>query len=336
MSKFAASVFIFCFATRLYIAIFGFIAVFYWMRCIGVSSFHPLSPFISFLIGGTVYFENIFTDTQEDSANRRNAFRFLPNPDLLRFLRKGHFLFYFVALLFSLFIGRSCFFWTATAIIVSLSYANRWLPNFKGRGVRPKDIFILKNIIPGIAWVIVIAVIPFVSSGVQIIPPYIFLFVLIFLLEVREEIKFDIPDVDGDLEVGIRTFPGVWGEHATKRLLYFINGILGLSFFVMLLALYESRQPMLDVFLKNGFPFLITIARDPIHIDFLFKTKKKDYLNAGILWGVMLLVIFLLLPFPYNIFVYLILCYEGCFLKFCHLLVAINSKIGVPVLDLSY
>jgi UbiA prenyltransferase family len=289
--------------------ILAFITPFFYLRCIGVAFCHPFAPWISFLIIWGTYLDNLTTDTCEDKFNAKAAFATGPK---LYPIEKFYSLFYLVALIFAFNISLKCFLYALCNIAICLSYSNPWFFDNTRQKKRLKDFYIVKNVIPPLGWIFSVVIIPFVASGAVFIPEYLILIAMMFFFSFREEIKFDIPDTEGDRKAGIKTLPNTLGESQTRRIINLINYILTLLLFGTLLALWDGlRVVQFEALLKNVFPFLAAFVYDQGFTESLFKKKKKEYCNIGILWWVTLLMVYLILPYPYNIWVFIFLVLTG-------------------------
>ncbi len=260
------------------------------------------------IIWGT-YLHNLTTDTCEDKFNARTVFATVPKPYSIE---KFYFILYLVAFILAFSISLKCFLYALCNVVIWLSYSKPWLIDSARQKKRLKDFYIVKNIIPPLGWIFSVGVIPFAASGAVFIPEYLILMVMMFVFFFREEIKFDIPDTEGDSKAGIKTFPNTLGDPQTKRILGLINYILILLLFGTLLALWgDLRILQFEALLKNAFPFLTAFVYDQSFTEALFEKKKKEYCNIGILWWIALLLVYLNIPYPYNIVVFVFFVLVG-------------------------
>ncbi len=301
---------------RLHIGALAYVTAIYFMRFIPetANSSHPLIPLIAFFIVWSAYLENLTTDKKEDKLNP------CPHgvsPDIeaaLYPIEKFYPLFYLAALVLSLLVNLKCFWLSLFTILIWLSYVHRWLPKGKNGLKRLKEFYIIKNLVPPLGWIFSVGIIPFVASGAKFVPEYSLLIFIAIFSSFREEIKFDIPDTRGDMANGIKTLPNTIGEPATKKILGAINYISILMLFLMLFLLYQNQQALrFKYLLMNSVPLLTLSAHDQSFVDKLFEKGRKEYCNIGVVWWLFLLSIYLILSYPYNIFVFILLRLAGNF-----------------------
>lgn len=301
---------------RLHIAVLAYVSVVYFMRFIpeAANSIPPLVPLISFLIIWSAYLENLTTDKIEDKLNRSPHGVSVQIESTLYPIEKFYPVFYLAALILSLLVDMKCFLLVLFTILIWLSYVHRWLPTGKNGLRRLKEFYVIKNLVPPLGWIFTIGIIPFVASGARAIPEYFFLILIGMLCSLREEIKFDIPDAEGDRAAGIMTLPNTIGEPATRKILGVINYISILMVFLVPVFLYQNQHILiLKSFFMNSVPLLTLLAHDQTLVDKLFEEKRKEYCNIGIVWWLFLLSVYLILSYPYNIFVFILLRLAGSF-----------------------
>lgn len=301
---------------RLHIGLVAYVSVLYFMRCLPktADSFNPLIPVVAFFIAWSAYLENLTTDRTEDKLNRIPHGVSLLIESTLYPLEKFYPLFYLIALILSLLVNVKCFLSAFIAVLIWLSYVHRWLPVARNKRKRLKEVYIIKNFIPPLGWLFTIGIMPFVASGSRFIPEYSVLILTGIFFALREEIKFDIPDTQGDKASGIMTLPNTIGEAATKKILEIINYLLILMLFLALLLLYQNQHIIEFKYLfTNILPVLTVFAYDQSFTDKLFEKRKKEYCNIGIIWWSFLIIVYLILSWPYNISVFLFLRLAGNF-----------------------
>ncbi len=114
-----------------------------------------------------------------------------------------------------------------------------WLYVLSVRGVRPKDIPGIKNLIVAGACTICYAGLP--GAGYS----------LIFLIILINTILFDFRDIRGDAAAGVRTLPVLLGSSRTLFLLFLLDGILALislpiaDYGGLMLAYFRKPRPNL-------------------------------------------------------------------------------------------
>ncbi len=291
-------------AKRLHIGIVAFTTSVFCMRAVGVAPMNPWGVGIGALIMWSAYLENLTTDRAEDSVNRASQGVYPSITPTIYRLETFYPYLYLLSLGLSLRVGWTCFLYALSAVAVLVSYVHR-VP-FLGK--RLKEVYIVKNLVPPLGWTLAVAVVPFVASGASFEPVHGLLLAIIFGFHVREEIKFDISDVEGDRAAGIKTLPITLGEAGTRRALSRIARVLSLSLFAALWIVWERGPARLfDTLFVYTLPFFVSILFDDDFVDLLFREKRKAFCNIGIVWWVVLLAFYLVIPFPANVFVFLVL-----------------------------
>ncbi len=300
---------------RIHIGILAFVMTIYYARLLNISLGGPVLPLISALIVWSAYLENIVTDVCEDSHNINVPHGLSPVIEKgLVPLEKWYLLFYFLAMFLAFNVNMVCFVLTLLGILIFSSYVQRWIPGPLGWR-RFKDFFIIKNILPPLGWVMAIGVMPWMVASIEMTAECFILLFIIFLFSFREEIKFDIPDIDGDRHAGIKTMPNVLGEARTRQILTLINiGLITALCLLFLTSLHLSAWSETNILLKQALPLLIAFAYDARFTHQLFHLKKKELCNIGIIWWVFLLILFLFITYPYNIFIFIVLRFSGTWL----------------------
>lgn len=269
---------------------------------------HYLTPLLSGLIVWAAYLENLTTDTKEDSLGEV-PHGILPKIESKLFpIEKFYVYIYISAALLSFFISLQCLLWTLLTIIVFASYVQSWIPSKQRGKIRLKEIYIVKNLIPPLGWGLSVFIVPFATSNTPFFLEIWLFFIVVLLCSFKEEIKFDIPDIKGDILAGIKTFPNTLGEEKTKIILHCLNvsAILLLIWTAVLLKGNE-RLVMYESILRHSVLLGAYFLFDYKSAEFLFKTQSKEYCNIGIVWFTALLALYASLAFPYNILILLLL-----------------------------
>lgn len=112
---------------------------------------------------------------------------------------------------------------------LGFAYNYPLLPLGRGRRIRLKEIYGVKNSASAVGFLITVFGYPLVSAwgGLQVGLDYILvLAVFFFFSELSYEVVYDLRDIPGDREAGVPTFPVVHGLEATRSIVY---GLLALS-----------------------------------------------------------------------------------------------------------
>jgi len=237
----------------------GFLASRIWVGIV-VGSIYALSMPVAvasplqvmlFMIGFSTiwatYLANVYTDKAEDQVNKAGIHVAVSKP-LISLLALSP-----IPLVFDIMGWRGLIFFSLF-FFICMAYSMR-LPYFK---LRIKDVFLLKNIYPGLV----------VVSGMTALrmmlnfPPAIMEMLLIFLIYFGNEILWDIRDMKGD--VAGSTLPQRIGVNPTKFLIVVI--------YLMVLALYALHWSFL--LFAAWFPVLtvvlVTLKVQPNQYPMLF------------------------------------------------------------------
>jgi len=288
-------------AKRVHVGVLAFTLSWAYMHFLGIKTDSSLSPYVAFFIVWSAYLENLTTDKKEDALTQ-SPHGIDPAVEQRLFPIENYFVIgYGIALFLSILIGTHCAIATSITIIAFSSYVQKWFPFKNNESVRLKDIYIVKNLTPPIGWTLSTFIIPLLASKTTFSLELTLFSLAIFLCSFREEIKFDIPDAQGDKKAGIKTFPNTLKESTTKTILHTIMAIIALFFYTALFLLYKNQNhTMLNALLENIYIFTLYFLVDHTFVKFLFKNRKKEYCNIGIVWLLLFLISYVLIPFPYN------------------------------------
>ena len=185
----------------------------------------PVSPaacLIMFLVTFSVYNLNRKTDEDEDAINHSKRYAFTKKyAKVLMGLSIGT---YIVAFLIAGMYGIMAVVITAIPLVNGILYSIPFLPRgFRYR--RLKDIPVVKNFIVGLAWALPVALMPIACAGFLPGEMTIAVGFLFFLLSFIDSTVFDIRDVRGDAETGVKTIPVILGIPLTRILLSVMNAM---------------------------------------------------------------------------------------------------------------
>lgn len=306
----------FILSKRIHIGVLAYLNVIYFLRCLGVELTNLLLPIISALLVWSAYLENLTTDIKEDGINIADApHGILPRIESSFFkIENSFFIFYILAIALAYIVNVKAFFLSILCVLIFSSYVQRFIPHHDKGFIRLKELFLIKNIIPPLGWIMACLIVPLSALDVSLsLEHWIFIFIF-FLFSFREEIKFDIPDTKGDLLAGIKTIPNTLGEDATKLVLQVINFSLLTSLYLLIYSLWADGNIFtFESILKNMFPLLMAFAFGHEFEQCLFRERKKEYCNIGIIWWIGTVTLFILVPFPFNIAVFVLIRLAGNF-----------------------
>jgi len=164
-------------------------------------------------------------------------------------------------------------------IIANAFYGTKLLPGIP----RLKDIPVMKNVVVATTWALITTLMPALSSGhlgvLNIAVVGYFMFVKTFV----DTVLYDMRDIEGDRQNGVRTVPVMLGMRKTTALLLAANSTL-LS---ALPFMHGEIRLLTIVLITYGYAYIVYFMKriDPLMLDFLVEGE----------W--MLATVFLLLYF---------------------------------------
>jgi len=141
-------------------------------------------------------------------------------------------------------------------------YGSRLIPGIP----RLKDVPVVKNFVVAISWALVTALLP----AMQMMPKNdsVIASVLYFMLAkvFINAVLFDVRDVKGDRDMGIRTMPVLLGTRSTTAILLGLNSTLLLC----LIHLGSTLRPLALIMVLYGYVYILYFSkrRSPIALDF--------------------------------------------------------------------
>jgi 4-hydroxybenzoate polyprenyltransferase len=156
----------------------------------------------------------------------------------------------------------------------------------KSRKIRLKSKLFLKNLIVAGTWVYVTIIIPLLFLNLQFTREIFFLGFIVFSRLLIDEIFFDIKDVNGDSNAGVKTIPTEYGIAFTYRLLIFLN-ILFTSIMFVIFIEGNYKHLLSDVVLFTaayGFFYLSSYNTNLVEINQLSDVVVDgEYIATGLL-----------------------------------------------------
>ncbi len=185
---------------------------------------------IIFLMTFSLYSLNRITDKDEDSINnpKRVAAITLFEKPLLALIALA----YFLALVFGAQANLPTFLTVIAILLIGILYSVK-IPVLKGLLGFPrfKDMLFGKNLFIGLNWVLAMVMVPAAYHLVEINLGFAVLAVFIFIRSIINSGVFDLADIEGDKNAGIRTLPILLGPKKTMWLFYGANTFLGAMVF---------------------------------------------------------------------------------------------------------
>lgn len=209
----------FLLSSSLYMSINGFLKAYYSFLLYGILIKWDLL-LATFLSVFAVYCMNRLTDKEEDAVNSPERANFVEgNEKILVFIL---FLSYFTAIILGLLNSFFAMFIILFPLCAGITYNIRISPKIP----RLKDIFAVKNIITALSWAVGTAFLPLTNSSGISLTLIISLFYFFFIKSFVNTVLYDIRDIEGDRENGIRTIPVGIGKLKTKKLLLILTSSL--------------------------------------------------------------------------------------------------------------
>ncbi len=240
-----------------YGGIFRSIAAF--LLCLGILNTFKLPfswkfPLISFCY--------LFSITNLNGIVSGNALLF-SDPSRYHFLQtkqKTLIVFSIISICSLLVLGASLSFFGFAMLIfaVLLGILYRIRIGIAGKPFRIFDIPGSKNLLHGLAWSIIIAIIPLIENGARSWNLMLTAAGLVFLIVFTGTVLFDFKDYQGDQFAGKETLPILLGRQRAARIVF--RGIVILSILLTVLAYYTNlRQPAFVLALSSVYTILIFI-----------------------------------------------------------------------------
>jgi 4-hydroxybenzoate polyprenyltransferase len=156
----------------------------------------------------------------------------------------------------------------------------------KSGKIRLKSTLYLKNLIVAGTWVYVTIIIPLLFLNLPFTREIYFLGFIVFSRILIDEIFFDIKDVNGDSNAGVKTIPTAYGIAFTYRLLIFLN-ILFTSIMFVIFIEGNYKHLLSDVVLFTaayGFFYLSSYNTGLVEINQLSDVVVDgEYIATGLL-----------------------------------------------------
>ncbi len=184
---------------------------------------------IMLLVPLAVYNMNRKTDEEEDSVNHPDRFKFTK-----RFgkpLEYGAYVAYALAVLIAVPFGWETVLVTLVPLLAGILYSVPLLPRSFGYR-RLKEIPVMKNLVVGSSWAIILVFLPCSVAGVPVTIQTILCLVLFFSYVFIASAMPDMRDREGDAMAGVVTIPVMIGVDRTKQVL----GALNVSTALVLIA----------------------------------------------------------------------------------------------------
>ncbi len=260
ISDFIMKIFAFLSVSSLFIGGTGFFKTYIGYILLGM---HPNIQvcFAVFLISFSVYTLDKIADLDKDITNMPERMRFLKG-------RKTSVLICAIAaFLFSMalaFLDRPLsLLIILVPVVANAIYGTRLIPGLP----RLKDIPVMKNVVVAISWALVTILIPALhlanpESWIVFMVVY-FMFIKTFI----DTVLYDVRDVKGDRENGVRTIPVLIGPKKTVVVLLALNSSL---FFGLIFVDDDALRLLMTALIIYGYAYILYFKekRNPLALDF--------------------------------------------------------------------
>jgi 4-hydroxybenzoate polyprenyltransferase len=182
----------------------------------------PAVLVIMLLVPFSVYNMNRKTDEEEDSVNRAERYAFTKQFE--RPLFYGAIAAYIAAALIASTFGPHAVLVTLVPLIAGILYSMPILPRCIGYR-RLKEIPVMKNLVVGGSWSLILVLLPCIASGAPITLATILCLLFFFTYAFIASSLPDMRDREGDAIAGVRTIPVLIGVERTKSILALLNWI---------------------------------------------------------------------------------------------------------------
>jgi len=216
--------------------------------------------FIVFLVVFSVYSLNKFTDMKEDEINMPERTKFISR-------RKRLVLFsalsaYVLSIVITLLVKPSAILIVIVPLVTNAIYGSKLIPGIP----RFKDIPVMKNVFVALTWALVVL---FSAVGTVCLQDILIAIIFYFILVKYfiNTVLFDIRDVKGDRERGVKTMPVILGTRITFVVLLAINSTL---LFLVPFA-PDAVKVLMAAMVLYGYAIIIHFRkrRNPLQLDLL-------------------------------------------------------------------
>lgn len=233
-------------------------------------SFNHFAALIMILVTYGVYNLNRKTDEAEDSINHFERYSFTKKYGNV--LCRTAALAYLGAAGLGIFFGAGAFIITMIPLFSGVIYSIPLLPGRTGFS-RIKEVPVLKSVVVALAWAIPPAFLPLYIARAGISQQTWIVALLFFILVFVNTVVFDIRDIKGDRNSGVKTIPVILGAETTVLALSCLN--TGAGIFILISG-YELFNPLQIAFL------LFCIIYAQLYL-LVFRNRKADKIMTEIL-----------------------------------------------------
>jgi 4-hydroxybenzoate polyprenyltransferase len=245
--------------SSIWIGITGFFVTYITHILLGLTPNFEIC-FVVFLVVFSVYSLNKFTDVKEDEINMPERTRFISRrKNIVLFSALGA---YMLAIVLTVLVKPSALPVVFIPLVTNAIYGSKlipWIP-------RLKDIPVMKNFVVALSWALVVVLFPAVGTIDILNGAILIIFYFVSVKYFINTVLFDIRDVKGDREMGIKTMPVILGVRKTLIILLGINSTL-----LLLIPFVPDGTKLLIAFMVlYGYVYTIHFRerRNPLQLDY--------------------------------------------------------------------
>jgi len=256
---FIKKIFAFLSVSSLFIGGTGFFKTFIGYALLGI---HPSIQvcFAVFLVSFSVYTLDKIADLDKDTTNMPERLKFLKGRKNLAFTYS---LAAYLLSMLLIFLDRPL---SSLIVLVPMAanaiYGTRLIPGIP----RLKDIPVMKNLVVATSWALVTTLLPAMHLSDPALWTVVMVVYFMLIKTFIDTVLYDIRDVKGDQENGVRTIPVILGTQKTVKILLALNGtlLLGLPF------IEGSIRLLTLTLVAYGYAYILYFKerRDPLALDF--------------------------------------------------------------------
>jgi 4-hydroxybenzoate polyprenyltransferase len=269
-------IFTFLMVSSLFIATTGFFETYIGYLLFGLNPNIPIC-FAVFLMTFSVYSLDKITDSKEDLINFPERHSFLAGRRKLVVCYS--LAAYALSALIILMDNPLALPIIFIPLAANAAYGSKLIPGVS----RLKDIPVVKNLVVAGSWALVTTLLPAMQIT-QNINPLICCYILYFMLAkvFINAVLYDVRDIKGDREMGIRTMPVILGRRKTTAILLGLNSTL----LPCLIYIEHMLRPMMLIMILYGYSYIIYFAerRSPSALDFFV---DGQWMIAAILFPIL-------------------------------------------------
>ncbi|MBN1236343.1 MAG: UbiA family prenyltransferase [Methanotrichaceae archaeon] len=245
--------------SSLFIASTGFFETYLGYLLLGVTP-NILDCFAVFLMTFSVYSLDKITDSNEDVINMPERSNFLSGRR--KFVQCYSLTAYTLSALLILMDKPLALPIIFIPLAANAVYGSRLIPGMP----RLKDVPVVKNFVVAISWALVTTLLPVMqmTSKIGSLTASVLYFMLakVFI----NAVLFDVRDVKGDREMGVRTMPILLGLRKTTAILLGLNSTL----LACLVHMESTLRPLALIMVLYGYVYILYFSerRSPIALDF--------------------------------------------------------------------